>query len=400
MINKLVVYCWGSLSEPVLCNTLDGMKIEYVKYAKVMKDYHADADFAGGFISFLHESKADAVLSYDYFPLIAMICEINKIPYLSWIYDCPQYTLLSETIKSPHNYIFCFDKIYTERLRSMGAVNCFHFPLGAAKCQAEEAFAIEKSGQEKPDGVAEPGGRFQCDVSFVGNFYNDSKNRVRGAAFSSYVKGFAEGLMNAQSLVYGYNFVRDSLPEDVAAEVVEKCGLRLGTGYLQDDLQMAGDALNMEVTARERGAVVKRIGEVAEMVVYTSSKLSEECQSSGLRVEGYVDYEKEVPLIFRDSKINLNISSRTIESGIPQRIFDVLNCGGFCMTNYQPEIAEYFEDGAELVMYSSLEDLVYKVQYYLAHEEERVQIAKAGHEKVRKEFELALRLEAMFEFFF
>ncbi|GFI46214.1 hypothetical protein IMSAGC019_01527 [Lachnospiraceae bacterium] len=23
-------------------------------------------------------------------PLISMICEINKIPYLSWIYDCPQ----------------------------------------------------------------------------------------------------------------------------------------------------------------------------------------------------------------------------------------------------------------------------------------------------------------------
>lgn len=390
MISKLLVYCWGSLSEPVLCNTLEGMEIEYVKYARAMKDYHADAAFAQEFISVLHESRAEAVFSYDYFPLIAMICEINKIPYLAWIYDCPQYTLLSETLKSPFNHIFCFDRLYTERLRTMGAVNCYHFPLGAAKCQAEDAFAQEESGC---------GGRFVCDVSFVGNFYNDSKNRVRTADFSSYAKGFIEGLMNAQTLVYGYNFVRDSLPGEVATEVVEKCGLRLGKGYLQDDLQMAADALNVEVTARDREKAVKLVGEVAQMVVYTSSVLPEEYRSPGVRVEGYVDYEKEVPLVFRDSKINLNISSRTIESGIPQRIFDILSCGGFCLTNYQPEIAEYFEDGRELVMYSSLEDLVYKVQYYLAHEEERKQIAKEGWEKARSEFELAMRLREMLDIF-
>ena len=103
---------------------------------------------------------------------------------------------------------------------------------------------------------------------------------------------------------------------------------------------------------------------------------------------GNKDYEKEMPYIFHNSKINLNITSKTIESGIPLRVFDILSCGGFCLTNYQPEIAQYFTDGEDLVMYSSMEDLVDKVAYYLEHDEEREQIARNGYEKLKGNHDL------------
>ena len=73
-------------------------------------------------------------------------------------------------------------------------------------------------------------------------------------------------------------------------------------------------------------------------------------------------------------------------------MFDILACGGFCLTNYQPEIATLFEDGKELVMYTDMEDMVMKVGYYLAHEEERLQIAQAGQEKVRNCFSIESRI--------
>ena len=41
---------------------------------------------------------------------------------------------------------------------------------------------------------------------------------------------------------------------------------------------------------------------------------------------------------------------------------DILGAGGFLLSNYQPELAEYFEDGKEVVMYHSRADLVEKVQ--------------------------------------
>lgn len=61
-------------------------------------------------------------------------------------------------------------------------------------------------------------------------------------------------------------------------------------------------------------------------------------------------------------------------------------CGGFLLTNYQDEIAEYFVNGEELVIYSDLDDMCEKIKYYLEHDEERERIAKAGQAKVRELF--------------
>ena len=44
---------------------------------------------------------------------------------------------------------------------------------------------------------------------------------------------------------------------------------------------------------------------------------------------GYADYYKQMPHIFHDAKINLNIALRVIQTGIPLRVLDVMGCGGF-----------------------------------------------------------------------
>ena len=73
---------------------------------------------------------------------------------------------------------------------------------------------------------------------------------------------------------------------------------------------------------------------------------------------------------------------RPIETGLSLRIWDVLGCGGFLLTNYQAEIPEYFEIGRDLETYESMEELEQKIQYYLTHEVERIEIAINGYEKV------------------
>jgi spore maturation protein CgeB len=91
-----------------------------------------------------------------------------------------------------------------------------------------------------------------------------------------------------------------------------------------------------------------------------------------------------MPKAFYLSKINLNITSRSIESGVPQRVWDILSVGGFCLTNYQPELEDYFEIGKDLDVYHNLEELDEKIAYYLKHDEERVRIAINGYKKMRK----------------
>lgn len=63
-------------------------------------------------------------------------------------------------------------------------------------------------------------------------------------------------------------------------------------------------------------------------------------------------------------------------------ICDILGCGGFLMTSFQNELTDYFTIGVDLEAYSSMDELVDKCAYYLAHDEERKQIAKNGYDKV------------------
>ena len=390
MGKEILVYRWGSLNEPMLCKALDeelGGHIE-LRDDRKWQNYHANAPFAEKLIGMLHANSVGAVISYDYFPLISMICEINHIPYISWIYDCPLYTLQSKTITNKCNYIFCFDGIYAGRLAALGAVHCYHFPL------AGESELLEKVQRlERGNGTLKA--KYRCDISFVGNLYNEEKNRLRQVfgrkgkrKLSDYTSGYVEGLISSQLQVYGYNLLRDSLPEEMAEEIAEGCGLSLGEEYYQDLRQMAAYALGMEVSAREREEALGRLSGRLPVKLYTASRLPESLRNNNLQKMGYADDQKEVPLIYHNSRINLNITSKTIESGIPQRIFDILSCRGFCLTNYQPEIADCFADGEELVIYTDMEDLVRKAEYYLAHEDERTEIARNGYRKVMENFSM------------
>ena len=111
---------------------------------------------------------------------------------------------------------------------------------------------------------------------------------------------------------------------------------------------------------------------------------------------GTVFYSSEMPKVFRLSKINLNITLKCIESGIPLRCMDILGSGGFLMSNYQPELLDYFENGREIVFYESTEDLVRKCQYYLTHEEERAAIARNGHDRAIELFSYEKQFSTIF----
>ena len=110
---------------------------------------------------------------------------------------------------------------------------------------------------------------------------------------------------------------------------------------------------------------------------------------------GGVNYVTEMPVLFKSSKINLNSSLRSAQSAIPLRAMDVFGCGGFLLTNAQPEICEYFEDKKEVVAFHSIEEAVDLADYYLRHDSERQEIAKRGYEKVKRYFRYEDKLREM-----
>ena len=121
-------------------------------------------------------------------------------------------------------------------------------------------------------------------------------------------------------------------------------------------------------------------------------------QLPNLTNHGPVRYYDEMPFVFQQSRINLNISLRSILSGIPQRAFDIMGSGGFLLSNFQSDFLDDFVPGEDFDYYESEEDLLGKIDYYLSHEKEREAIAQNGHRKIANAHTYRHRIRAMLEY--
>ena len=155
---------------------------------------------------------------------------------------------------------------------------------------------------------------------------------------------------------------------------------------------MAQLYMGNKVSAMERMRIMKLLSERFSVDLYTASDTSSLPQ---IHNRGLAKTMEEMPIIFHNSKINLNITSKSIRCGLPLRIFDILGCGGFVLTNFQPELPELFVPGEDLIYYEDMEDLVYKTDYFLHHDAERREIAQKGFETVQTYHTYPIRLEQM-----
>jgi spore maturation protein CgeB len=57
-----------------------------------------------------------------------------------------------------------------------------------------------------------------------------------------------------------------------------------------------------------------------------------------------------------------------------------MGCGGFLLTNYSPGLEKIFTKGEHLEWYSSQEECLALIDYYLQHEDRRKEIAQNGYQ--------------------
>jgi spore maturation protein CgeB len=76
----------------------------------------------------------------------------------------------------------------------------------------------------------------------------------------------------------------------------------------------------------------------------------------------------------------------TVELYFSNRTWYTLGCGGFLLTAYCPCLEELFGRSQELDWFESLEECCEKIEYYLAHEDERRKIAAAGFRLAHRDY--------------
>ena len=95
---------------------------------------------------------------------------------------------------------------------------------------------------------------------------------------------------------------------------------------------------------------------------------------------------------FRGAKIVLNTLNPSEIWGTNVRTFEACGAGAFQIVDWRPGLAQLFEIGAEVEIFTDLEDLDAKIERYLATPEERDEIARAGHARALRDHTYRLRL--------
>jgi spore maturation protein CgeB len=78
------------------------------------------------------------------------------------------------------------------------------------------------------------------------------------------------------------------------------------------------------------------------------------------------------------------------------REFEAPMSGALYLTEDQPELAEYFEPGKEVLTYVDRQDLLDKARYYLAHQEESERIRRGGFVRARQNHTWQHRFRELF----
>lgn len=374
---KILIYRYGSICEPYIIETFKKLNLDVIEETtEVVHKNLQPSDRIKVVKEALDKHQPMFVFSINFFPMVADVCQIYGVKYLCWTVDCPVMELFSKSIQHDTNRIFMFDRAQYETIHPYNKKRTFYLPLAAG---------TERFDKEISTITKEEKRKYSHDISFVGSLYIEKNPMRTMGELPEYMTGYIKGVVEASLKVMGYNFIEETVTEELV-DALKKAGLPFyNSKYSVIDTSKyltAHSYIGIQATEVERIRTLNTLAQYFPVDLYT---LSDTSDLTNVRIHEGAKTLTEMPKIFHLSKINLNMTTKPIQTGLPLRIFDIMGCGGFCMTNFQAEIPEYFEIGIDLEVYSSLEELVDKCSYYLTHEEERQKIALNGYRKVKEQ---------------
>ncbi|MCM1307121.1 MAG: DUF3880 domain-containing protein [Butyrivibrio sp.] len=378
---KILAYRWKAYNHRDIIGCLEDRGHNINEISGELASFEADAGFEERLGAALEGGKYDSVFSVNYFPLISDMCQKYGVTYISWCCDSPIATMYHQSVFNKVNKIFMFDRLEWMGFRDMGAP-VYYLPLCTNAERASRASA--------------PAEGCDADISFVGSMYNKNSYDEIYGHLPEYLKGYFDAAIRMQKNAYS-DYLLDDLLDGGTLAVLDRYFVvdRSERSFSDLSLAFSTTVLSYKIAQAERRALIADLSRTHSVNVYTDDEDVDFIKAKNC---GLVDYREGAPRVFKRSKINLNLTLRSIRSGVPLRVWDILGAGGFCLTNYQAELPMYFINGEDLVWFKSRSELFELADYYLEHEDERRRIAENGHRKVREFHGYESRMDEIAEY--
>lgn len=389
---KLFVYDWNFITKKALYQTFREQGIEFDLFSPPFSPrIEAQRKGFGEELEKALEGKEyDALFSINFQGELARAAKERDILYICWTYDSPAISSTEQAVFLDTNRIFVFDSHEYRNCRADGVPNLHYLPL---------AVDVKEMNRLKP--TPQQLFRYRADISLVGKLYKSETDRLF-SLLDEYSGGYISAIVNTQMNIYNANVIKELINEKLISrmineDVVKMLADNLNDNFLHDVKEVNTHLmylfLNKAVTNKERLLLLSLLSRYHSVKLYSMDKSGIE----GVREMGLVEYNTQTPLVFKGSRINLNVTLRTIRHGIPQRVLDIMACRALALTNYQEDLLEYFRDGESVLIYSSAEEALDKCNYYLAHDAEAEKIRQNGYKIVKDKFSYKQQLDKIWE---
>lgn len=383
---KLLIYRWNAWNQKDIEESLWTLGHDLTFLSISPENPEEDFDFVENAVAQAKQSMPQALFSINYFPVLAEAAHQLAIPYISWNCDGSLLAMYHESVFYDTNYIFTFDRSCEKHFREIGVSHIWHMPLGVnARRLTKLSIPVTVS----------------YDISFVGSLYEKNSFDAIADKLPSYLVGYFDAALLAQQNVSGGNLLEAMLTPKICQQIEEITDYHRSERSFADIKQLfSSTVLGFKAANLQRCQILNALSKAGKVWsnpalvhLFTTDK------ADGLpfvKIHPPVDYFQEMPTIFQQSKININSTVPTIQTGIPLRVWDILGCGGFLLTDFREELLDYFQPEKHLSIYEDTEELLAKTEFYLEHEEVRKEITNTSRELVLTQHTLDMRLTQMF----
>ena len=371
---------------PSILFALDRMGHQAAYYPKPIEELGEDEEEERAIEDFLKKHKVDFVLSNFFTSIIARVTNRLGMKYAVWCMDSPTYSTWVAETALDNCYLFYFDYRECELKKQSGHQNTYHLPLAADVVWGENLVITDGELQ-----------KYGCNMSFVGNLYTVNLYDRALDRFSGNMQDvFTETIENSAFVWDGQE--RLHISPNMVQEVRNVCPEIFEHPYrISDEYFLKTFLLGRKLTQVERTLLMELLAQQYDIHLYTGNT---EKVPEGVRRFPQIDAGDGALKVYYSSKINLNITMRSIASGVPARVFNVMSVGGFVLSNWQEEIPELFAEDKEIVTYKTPEELIDKAHYYLRHDNERIRIGVNGYQKVKAQHTYEQRIEKIISILF